>query len=442
MVDFIRSLLGGFLPDWLVILLAYLIIITLVLIAIPATFMLQVWVERRVVARMQDRLGPNRAGPAGLLQSVADGVKMFTKEDVTPRAADRWVHLLAPIVVLAPVVFMFAVIPWARGVVPADVNVAVLFVLAVSSVSAVGLMMAGWGSNNKFALLGAMRAVAQMISYEIPAVLSLLAMVMVTGTMALARMPELQGGLPIVGSSVPGAPDLGLGWFVFTPVGLIGFVVFFICVLSEAERTPFDIPEADSEIVAGYMTEYSGMKFALFFLGQFALGFALSIVAAIVFLGGWQGPGVAQLAARGGVWETLAGLLSLVYMLVKAWGLFFTMVWLRGPLPRLRVDQLMSFAWKFLLPLALFNLLSAALWVVITQWGAAQGLGAVSLGGVALNLSPEHLAPWLRIVLAFVVTLLVNGLALRWLITINNRAERSEADELAQEQSLDVAPLT
>lgn len=438
MVDFIRSLLGGFLPNWLVVLLAYLIIITLVLVVIPATFMLQVWVERRVVARMQDRLGPNRVGPAGLLQSVADGVKMFTKEDVVPRAADRWVHLLAPIITLAPVALMFAVIPWARGVVPADVNIAILFVLAVSSVSAVGLMMAGWGSNNKFALLGAMRAVAQMISYEIPAVLSLLVMVMVTGTMSLARLPELQGGLPIVGSSLPGAPDLGLGWFGFTPVGLVGFVVFFICVLSEAERTPFDIPEADSEIVAGYMTEYSGMKFALFFLGQFALGFGLSVIASTAFLGGWQGPGVAQLVALGGIWETLAGILSLVYMLVKAWVLFFTMVWLRGAFPRLRVDQLMGFAWKFLLPLALFNLLSAALWVVITQWSAAQGLGVVSLGGFALNLSPEHLAPWLRYLLAFIVTLLINALAFRWLIQINNRAEPGE---LAQEQSLGTAPL-
>jgi NADH-quinone oxidoreductase subunit H len=430
MIDFIRSLLGGLLPNWLVVLLAYLIIITLVLVAVPATFMLQVWVERRVVARMQDRLGPNRVGPAGLLQSVADGVKMFTKEDVVPRDADQWVHLLAPIITLAPVVLMFAVIPWARGVVPADVNIAVLFVLAVSSISAVGLMMAGWGSNNKFALLGTMRAVAQMISYEIPAVLSLLTMVMVTGTMSLARMPELQSGLPIVGSSVPGAPDLGLGWFVFTPVGLVGFIVFFICVLSEGERTPFDIPEADSEIVAGYMTEYSGMKFALFFLGQFALGFGLSIITSIAFLGGWQGPGVAQLAALGGVWETLAGILSLVYMLLKAWGLFFVMVWLRGAFPRLRVDQLMSFAWKFLLPLTLFNLLSAALWVVITQWGIEQGLG---------SLSPEHLAPWMRYLLAFVVTLLINGLAFRWLVQINNE---DEPGELAQEQSLGAAPLS
>lgn len=412
MTDLLRPLLSGFLPDWLIVLLSYLIVTGVVLTGAAATFMLQVWFERRAVARMQDRLGPNRVGPAGLLQSVADGVKMFTKEDIVPRTADYWVHALAPVVACAPVLMMLAVLPLGRGVVPVDLNIAALYILAVSSVAAVGMMMAGWGSNNKFALLGAMRAVAQMVSYEIPAVLALVAMVLVTGTMALAPMPELQAGLPIVGTTL--GVDLGLGWYVFTPVGMLGFVVFFICVLSEGERTPFDIPEADSEIVAGYMTEYSGMKFALFYLGQFVLNLVLSAVAATVFLGGWQGPGVAQLAALGNAGAVAAALLSMAYLLGKAWLLFFVMIWLRGTFPRLRVDQLMDFAWKFLVPLTMINILSAALWVAITQWGAAQGFPWL-----------EGSSPLVRQLIAWVVTLAINGAALMWLLRINTAAQQT-----------------
>src|SRR5262245_17151243 len=362
---------------WLATLIAYIIITTIILIVTPVTFMLQTWFERRMVARMQDRLGPNRVGPAGLLQAVADGVKMFTKEDITPRAADKYVHLLAPLIATAPVMLLFAVVPWGRGFETGDTNVSLLFVIAISSVSAVGLMMGGWGSNNKFALLGAMRAVAQMVSYEIPAVISLLSMVLLTGTMNINEYSARQAGIPFLGNTLAefGVPDLGLGWFVFTPVGLVGFVIFFISVLSEGERTPFDIPEADSEIVAGYMTEYSGMKFAIFYMGQFLLNYALSTVAALAFLGGWQGPGVGLLASMGDpnaafdIYIFLAGALSVFYLVTKAWVLFFVMIWLRGAFPRLRVDQLMGFAWKFLLPLALVNILSVGLWVTVMRWG-------------------------------------------------------------------------
>lgn len=433
MVDFVRSVfnfLGIQGLDWLAVLIAYIIITTIILIVAPGTMMMQVWFERRMVARMQDRLGPNRVGPAGLLQSIADGVKMFTKEDIVPRAADKWVHLLAPIVAVAPVMFMLAVVPWARGVVPSDINVAVLFVIAVSSVSAVGLMMAGWGSNNKFALLGAMRAVAQLVSYEIPGVLALVGVVLLTGTMSLAKLPELQAGVPFMGTTIPSLGDWGLGWFVFTPIGLVGFIIFFISVLSEGERTPFDIPEADSEIVAGYMTEYSGMKFAVFYLGQFVLNFVLSMVAAIAFLGGWQGPGVAALVAWGGIGVFLGGLLSLIYMMIKAWFLFFVMIWLRGAFPRLRVDQLMGFAWKFLLPLVLINIFSVALWVAITQWGAAQGLAVA-----------EGLAPWQRQLIALVVTAVINGAAFYWLVQINRRPQDETSAELAQDQVFGSAGL-
>src|SRR5689334_1270124 len=212
MVSFLQFLLGGFLPSWLITVIAYIIITTVILIVAPATFMLQTWFERRMVARMQDRLGPNRVGPAGLLQAVADGVKMFTKENITPRAADKYVHLIAPVIATAPVIFLFAVIPWGYGLSPVNINVSVLFVVAISSISAVGLMMGGWGSNNKFALLGAMRAVAQMVSYEIPAVIALLSMVLFAGTMNLNLYSQLQGGLPILGRTLDAVvPDLGLG---------------------------------------------------------------------------------------------------------------------------------------------------------------------------------------------------------------------------------------
>jgi NADH-quinone oxidoreductase subunit H len=440
MVGALQWLLGGLLPDWLITLIAFIVITTIILVVTPVTFMLQTWFERRMVARMQDRLGPNRVGPAGLLQAVADGVKMFTKEDITPRAADRYVHLLAPLVATAPVMFLFAVVPWGRGFAPSDTNVSLLFVIAISSVSAVGLMMGGWGSNNKFALLGAMRAVAQMVSYEIPAVIALLGMVLFTGTMNLNRYSELQGGIPFMGSTIPGVPDLGLGWFVFTPIGLVGFLVFFCCVLSEGERTPFDIPEADSEIVAGYMTEYSGMKFAVFYMGQFLFNYALSMVAAIVFLGGWNGPFVGLLVNAGLPW--LGNILSVVYLLIKAWLLFFVMIWLRGAFPRLRVDQLMAFAWKFLLPLTLVNILSVALWVAIMLWGS-DPKWTVTIAPLGIDLLGwlETLPIWGRQLVGLAVTGAINLGAFLWLLQVNRRPAGETPVELAEDQVFGTASL-
>ncbi len=442
MVGFLQYLLGGLLPSWLIYLIAFILITTIILVITPVTFMMQTWFERRMVARMQDRLGPNRVGPAGLLQAVADGVKMFTKEDITPRAADQYVHLIAPLVATAPVMLLFAVVPWGRGMAPSNTNISLLFVVAISSVSAVGLMMGGWGSNNKFALLGAMRAVAQMVSYEIPAVMSLLAMVLFTGTMNLNKYSELQGGIPLLGGTLRelGVPDLGLGWFVFTPIGLVGFFIFFMCVLSEGERTPFDIPEADSEIVAGYMTEYSGMKFAVFYMGQFLFNYALSMVAAIVFLGGWNGPGVGLLVDAG--LPILGNILSFIYLLIKAWFLFFVMIWLRGAFPRLRVDQLMAFAWKFLLPLALVNILSVALWVAIMLWGS-DPKWTITIAPFGINLLGwlEVAPTWLRQVVGLVVAGAINYATFRWVLRLNRRPADETPVELAQDQVFGTAML-
>jgi NADH-quinone oxidoreductase subunit H len=425
-------------PGWAIALIAYLLVATLIFLIAPFQMLFLTYFERRAIARMQDRVGPNRVGPAGLFQPVADGVKMFTKEDIVPAAADQWVHLIAPCVVVAPTMFMFAVVPWGPGMVPVNMNVGLLFFFAISSVSAAGLMMAGWASNNKFALLGAMRAVAQMVSYEIPAMLSLLAIVLVTGSLSVVDLIAYQGGLLISGADVAGVPDLGLGWFIFTPVGFLAFVAFFISALAEGERTPFDIPEADSEIVAGYMTEYSGMKFGLFYLAQYVLNFLLCAITAIIFCGGWQGPGVGWLYAQaitpahpagGWVFNVLAGALGVLYFLAKTYFFFFVMVWVRGAFPRLRVDQLMDFGWKFLIPLTLVNILSAAIWVGLTRWGAAEGLALM-----------EGRAPLLRWAAAFVLTLAINVGAYLALARAfaGSQAERARLDDEVLEQLTNV----
>lgn len=437
----LNSTLGLGAPDWVVRLLAYLIVTAILFLIAPLQMMFLTYFERRAIARMQDRIGPNRVGPDGILQPVADGVKMFTKEDIIPTRADKWVHLLSPGVVVMPTMFMFAVIPWGPGMVPIDLNVGLLFFFAISSVSAVGLMAAGWASNNKFALLGAMRAVAQVVSYEIPALLGIMIVVMLTGSMSLVSIVEAQGGLFISINDVPTILDMGLGWFVFSPVGFVAFLCFLTAALAEGERTPFDIPEADSEIVAGYMTEYSGMKFALFYLAQYILNFLLCAILAVAFLGGWQGPGVPQLYAMGitpdnpdgnAIFNVLAGILGVFYFLAKTYFFFFSMVWMRGAFPRLRIDQLMSFGWKFLIPLTLVNIMSAGLWVGIMQWGAAEGFGFVEPLG-----EPGSLGRWAA---AFVVTLIINGVAFL-LITQLNRSSDDNLDKIVEDQVYGTVPL-
>jgi len=343
---------------WLATLLSYLTVTTAILIAGSIGMMLFTWIERRGLAYMQDRKGPNRVGPYGLFQPIAEAIKTITKEDITPTGADRWVHFFAPVVILASTVLVFAVIPWGNLMPPgADLNVGVLFAVAVAAVHTLGMVMAGWGSNNKFALLGGMRGVAQAISYEIPQVMSLVAIVLMAGTMSVREIVTQQA-----------ESFLGLGWFVFTPVGLLAFIIFWVASLAEGERPPFDNPEAESELVAGYMTEYGGMKFAVLFLANYMTNLAICAITAGLFLGGGAGPGV-------GIKELGIGtFLSVIYFLIKTLALVFLMVWIRAVVPRLRIDQLMGFAWKFLLPLALVNTFSAALWVTITQWGAAQGV--------------------------------------------------------------------
>lgn len=319
----------------LVFLIWAIVVITIVLLGAPVVMMYMTWIERKVVARLQDRIGPNRVGPFGLLQPIADMVKFFVKEDIVPRSADRVLHLLAPVIVVIPVVLAFAVIPWGKQMAAVDLNVGLLYLIAIGSVGTIGIFAAGFGSRNKFALVGAMRAIAQIISYEIPQVLALSVIVLLVGSLSLVRIVEAQRGV------------FGLGWFVFfIPVGPLAFIVYMISATAEVNRVPFDLPEAESELVAGYHTEYSGMKFGLFYLAEFLNTFIISLIGATLFLGGWQGPGVAQFP-----------LLGVLYFAIKVIALVVLQPWLRGTLPRIRVDQLMNLAWKRLVPLSLVLIL-------------------------------------------------------------------------------------
>jgi NADH-quinone oxidoreductase subunit H len=375
---------------WLAHLLSYITITTTILILGPLGMMLFTWVERRGIAYMQNRRGPNRVGPFGLFQPISEAIKTMTKEDITPAGADRWIHFLAPVVMMVSMVLIFAVIPLG-ALYPSDINVGVLWVMAVASLHAVGALMAGWGSNNKFALLGGMRAAAQLISYEIPQVMSLVAIVMLVGSMNVSAVIENQSAY------------FGMGWHIFTPIGFLAFVIFWIASLAEGERTPFDIPEAESELVAGIMTEYTGMKFALFYLANYMGNLAICAITAGVFLGGGHGPGTTL-----GI-PVISTLLTIVYFILKVFGLFLFMVFIRATLPRLRVDQMMSYAWKFLLPLALLNIFSTGIWIAITRWGAAQGVGFL-----------EGLDYPIRLAIAFGVTLVLNGGAFLGMLALYN----------------------
>ncbi len=329
----IGAALEPILAAWLVSLILTILGIAVLAGAIPGIVMGLIWGERRLLAFMQDRIGPNRVGPQGLLQSVADALKLLTKEDVVPARADRFLHFVAPLLVLAFSLMVWAVIPWNKDMALADLNVAVLYVIAMGGVPTVGFIIAGWASDNKYSLLGGMRAAAQFISYEIPGVLAVVTPVLLAGTMSMQGIAEAQRG----------------AWFVFYPIiGQVAFIVFLIAGVAESNRTPFDLVEAESEIIAGFHTEYSGMRFALFFLAEYANVFAISAIGATLFLGGYTMFGLEQYIP------------GYLFMMGKTSGLVFLFFWLRGTLPRLRYDQLMNFAWKGLLPVALFNVLLTA----------------------------------------------------------------------------------
>ncbi len=318
-----------------------LISVAAIIAAFAALFALTTVLERKGIGRIQNRYGPNRVGPWGLLQPVADGLKALTKEDIVPRAADKVVHFIAPLVLVAPVFLALAVVPVGRNMVGLDIDAGVLFFFAVGAATELSVFMAGWSSRNKYSLLGAMRAIAQMISYEVPLILSAVTVIMVAGSLSTVKIVEAQAGYS---GAVP-------HWFVLTPWGLTGFILFMIAATAESNRSPFDLPEGESEIIAGYSIEYSGFKFALFFLGEYIGMFAISGLAITLFLGGWQAP-----------FPFLIWIPSYAWFFAKLLGLIALFIWVRGTLPRLRMDQLMNFAWKFMLPMSLINIVATGVW--------------------------------------------------------------------------------
>src|SRR3989449_834081 len=334
-------------PGWVVQVASILINIFMLLAVFLTLFALISVLERKILARMQNRYGPNRVGPYGLFQPIADGLKMLIKEDIVPRSADRVVHFLAPVALLIPVLLAFSVLPYGRNMEPIDLNAGLLFFFAVGAATELAVFMAGWSSRNKYSLLGAMRSIAQMMSYALPLILSSVAVVMMVGSLSTVKIVAAQA------SYLGWLPQ----WHIFTPWGLAGFLIFLVAALAESNRSPFDLPEAESEIIAGYLTEYSGFKFALFFLGEYLGMFAVSGLAVTLFLGGWHAP----LS-----WLQLVP--SWLWFFLKLMSLVCLFIWVRGTLPRLRMDQLMAYAWKFLLPLALFNIVVAAIWSFSSRW--------------------------------------------------------------------------
>lgn len=308
--------------------------IIMVLVVIVLAALILILLERKIAGWISQRPGPNRLGPRGWFQTIADALKLIGKEDVTPAGADKFIFKVAPMIVFGIPIMTLAVIPFGMGLVPVDLDLGIMYYLAISSVSTVAFLMAGWGSNNKYSLLGGMRAVAQMISYEIPLIFSLLGVVMIAESFSLTKIVEAQSVVPFI---------------VLQP---IAFIIYVIAGIAEVNRAPFDLVEADQEVVAGPMTEYTGLRWGLFFLGEYGNMTAVSALAATVFLGGWQGP----IFLPGWIWFWL-----------KTGILIFFMMWVRWTFPRIRVDHLMHLAWKVLLPLSLLNIVLTGLGIYIYQ---------------------------------------------------------------------------
>ena len=346
----VYDLAGMLLPCWLSYLVAGLVIVFILVNAVLLGAAVITWGERRLLGRFQNRVGPNRWGPFGLFQPLADLGKLLTKEDLTPDGADKVVFPLVPILMVAPLILMTAVIPFAQNAALASLHVGVLYILAVSSITSVAIFMAGWSSNNRYAMFGAARAVAVLISYEVPVVLSLLGVVMVAASMSLGSIVEAQ--------SLP-----------FILVQPLAFFVFLAGMSAELNRSPFDVAEAESEIIAGYHTEYSGVKFALIQAAEFGGVGVVAAIGATLFLGGWAGP-----------WSEYLGWL---WFLLKTGVVVFLFIWFRATYPRLRIDQIMAFSWKFLLPLSLINLAVVTLEVFLLR-GADRVLTIGDLGIMAV----------------------------------------------------------
>jgi NADH-quinone oxidoreductase subunit H len=388
---FQNLLLSWGFSDGLVTLISQLIGAVIIAIVSLVTVIVLIWVERKIAGRIQDRLGPNRAGPFGLLQPIADIIKIFTKEITTPDGADKVVFNIAPVLAIASVLLIWAVIPFASTVVGTDISVGVLYIVAVGSFGIVSIIMAGWSSNNKFALLGAFRAVAQMISYEVPMVLALLVPTLLARSMGINSIVQSQ-----------------FIWFVvITPLtGLI----FLITSMAEVGRAPFDLLEAESEIVAGFHTEYSGMGFGWFYVGEFLHVWTVGALLSTFFLGGWRGPGAEAFP-----------ILGIVYFYIKTFISYFIITWIRLSLPRIRIDHMLSFNWKLLTPLALVVLIVTA---VLDK--------TLEMLGIALEVGRN---PWVYVVSMFAANLVIGWIT----VFILNKTESKRRRERTEFEPRPVA---
>lgn len=337
----LKHWLLGYVPAVAQPIVAGLLTVVPIILLFPLLFALITVMERKGLGRIQNRYGPNRVGPFGILQPIADALKTLTKENIVPRSADKVVHLLAPLLLVMATFLGYAVLPVGRNMVAVNMDAGVLFFFAVGSMTELSVFMAGWSSRNKYSLLGAMRAIAQMISYEVPLILSSVTVIMATGSLSTVAIVQQQSGYSGI------LPH----WFVLTPWGFAGFLLFMIAATAESNRSPFDLPEGESELIAGYYTEYSGFKFALFFLAEYLGMMSISGMAITLFLGGWTAP-----------FSFLTWIPSYLWFFAKLFVLIAGFIWIRGTVPRLRMDQLMDFAWKFMLPMALINLVTAGVW--------------------------------------------------------------------------------
>ena len=348
-IQIVTDLLPGLsgLPTWIVIPAIMFVFGTLIFTGIAIYSLIILWFERKIAAHIQDRLGPMEVGGwHGWLQTVADAIKLLLKEDIIPAVADRKLFKLAPYIVFLAAFAVFAALPFSDKIVGSELNIGIFYILAVSSIGVVGILMAGWASNNKWALFGSMRSVAQLVSYEIPVGLSILVVVMSVGSLSMRDIVMAQdGGI--------------FNWMIWqnAPFNFIAFIILFISGTAETNRVPFDIPEAESELVAGFHVEYSGMRFSIFFLAEYANMLAIGIIASTLFLGGWQG--ITGAASTPGV--------GLIWMVLKGFAIVLVMIWFRWTLPRLRVDQLMYVCWKVLVPISFVNMVGAGIWIGLSS---------------------------------------------------------------------------
>lgn len=350
--------------------LSHLVFASIIAVAAPGMLIVLTWLERKIIARIQNRIGPNRAGPFGVLQAIADMIKMFTKEDITPANADRVVYNLAPGLAVISSILVFAVIPFVPGFIGADLSVGILYVVAVGGFGTLAILMAGWSSNNKYALLGAFRVVAMLLTYEIPMVMMLIIITMVAGSMSMNQIVEAQSGM----------------WYIFT-MPLV-FLIFFLAGVAETGRSPFDLIEAESEIIAGFHTEYSGIKFGMFMIGEYVHMLALAFLSAVLFLGGWQIPFI-DITQFPGVVSAILGFLSIA---LKTFLFVFIMMWFRGTLPRFRIDHLQNIGWKFMVPLSLVLLVVVAFVVRLFAPGSSSAVPVVPGALSALGAPGEAIA--------------------------------------------------